>query len=219
MKVIIMGCGRVGEQVARFMASDGHDVAVIDYDELALARLGPDFKGKKIKGVGFDHQVLMDAGIESADAFVATSSSDNANVVAARLARNIFRVPRVVARLYDPQRAEVYQRLGLVTISSTTWGAHRIQELLTHADFDPLMTFGRGEVALISIEAPVNWVGRTVNNITIPREAIVVSITRNDQAMIPILGTEFQSGDVFHLAVLASAMQRIEELLGLGEGG
>ncbi len=219
MKVIIMGSGRVGEQVARLMAEDGHDVTVIDYDAEALARLGPNFKGKTVQGIGFDRNVLMQAGIQDADAFVATSSSDNANVVAARLARNIFRVPRVVARLYDPQRAEVYQRLGLVTISSTTWGARRIQELLTHADLDPVMTFGRGEVVIIAIEAPPHWVGRTVNNITAPGEAIVVSITRKDQAMIPLSGAEFRSGDLIHLAVLASAMERIEELLGLGEGG
>ena len=106
-----------------------------------------------------------------------------------------------------------------VTISSTTWGARRIQELLTHADLDPVMTFGRGEVVLIAIEAPPHWVGRTVNNITAPGEAIVVSITRKDQAMIPLSGAEFRSGDLIHLAVLASAMERIEELLGLGEGG
>ncbi|HZY45044.1 MAG TPA: NAD-binding protein [Anaerolineae bacterium] len=219
MKVIIMGCGRVGEQVSLLLDADGHDVSVIDYNAEALARLGPRFKGKTVKGIGFDRNVLMEAGIEQADAFVATSSSDNANVVAARLARNIFQVPRVVARLYDPQRAEVYHRLGLVTISSTTWGAQRIQELLTHADLDPVLTFGRGEVVLIAIEAPSHLVGRTVNNVTVSGEASVVSITRKDQAIIPTLGTEFRSGDLIHLAVLATAMERIEDLLGLGEGG
>jgi trk/ktr system potassium uptake protein len=219
MKVIIMGCGRVGEQVSRLMADNGQDVTVIDYDADALARLGPHFKGKTVKGIGFDRNVLLEAGIEQADAFVATSSSDNANIVAARLARNIFHVPRVVARLFDPQRAEVYKRLGLVTISSTTWGAQRIQELLTHADLDPMMTFGHGEVVLMAIEAPPHLIGRTVNNITVPGEANVVAITRQDQALIPALGTEFRSGDLIHLAVLASAMERIEEFLGLGEGG
>jgi trk system potassium uptake protein TrkA len=219
MKVIIMGCGRVGEQVSRLMADDGHDVTVIDYNAEALARLGPHFKGKTVRGIGFDRVALIQAGIEQADAFVATSSSDNANVVAARLARNIFHVPRVVARLYDPQRAEVYHRLGLVTISSTTWGAQRIQELLTHADLDPVMTFGRGEVVLIAFEAPSHWIGRTVKDVSVFGEAVVVSITRKDQAMLPALGAEFRSGDLIHLAVLASAMERIEEMLGLGKGG
>ena len=106
-----------------------------------------------------------------------------------------------------------------MTISSTTWGAQRIQELLTHADLDPVLTFGRGEVVLMAIEAPPHLVGRVVNNITVPGEASVVAITRHDQAIIPTLGTEFRSGDLIHLAVLASSMERIEHLLGLGEGG
>ena len=154
MKVIIMGCGRVGEQLARLMSEEGHDIAVIDYDAAALARLGPDFKGRRVKGVGFDREVLLRAGIEQTDAFAATSSSDNANIVAARIARNIFHVPRVVARLFDPRRAEIYQRLGLVTISSTTWGAERIRELLTHAQLDSVRSFGGGEVAMLEIEVP-----------------------------------------------------------------
>ena len=104
MKIIILGCGRVGERVARLMSEEGHDVAVIDYDANALSRLGQNFKGRKIKGVGFDRNVLLEAGIAQADAFAATSSSDNANIVAARIARNVFKVPRVVARLYDPRR-------------------------------------------------------------------------------------------------------------------
>jgi trk system potassium uptake protein TrkA len=117
---------RVGEQAARFLSEEGHNVTVIDQDGYALERLGANFKGSKIKGVGFDRQILINAGIEHADAFAATSSSDNANIVAARIARNIFHVPHVIARLYDPRRAEIYRRLGLVTISSTTWGAERI---------------------------------------------------------------------------------------------
>ncbi len=218
MKVIIMGCGRVGEQVARIMSDEGHGVAVVDYDGNALARLGPDFKGRKVKGIGFDRKVLIAAGIEQADAFAATSSSDNVNIVAARLARTIFHVPKVVARLYDPRRAEIYRRLGLVTISSTTWGARRIHELLTHANLDPVMTFGHGEVALIEFEAPPRLVGRTVNNLTVSGEVHVTTITRQGKAFLPTLGAEFRAGDVIHLAVLAAAMERVEEMLGLGEG-
>ena len=218
MKIIIMGCGRVGEQVARILSDEGHSVAVIDYDANALARLGPQFKGQKVKGIGFNRKVLIAVGIEQADAFAATSSSDNVNIVAARLARNVFRVPKVVARLYDPRRAEIYRRLGLVTISSTTWGARRIHELLTHANLDPVMTFGNGEVALIEFEAPPRLVGRTVNQLTVPGEVNVTAITRQGKAFLPSLGAEFRAGDVIHLAVLAAAMERIEALLGLSEG-
>ena len=136
MNVIVMGCGRVGEQVCYLLLNEGHQVTVIDVNPQALARLGEGFKGRKVTGVGFDQDILIEAGIESADAFAATSSSDNANIVAARIARNYFRVPRVVARLYDPRRAEIYQRLGLLTISSTTWGAERIREILTRPYLD-----------------------------------------------------------------------------------
>ena len=218
MKVIIMGCGRVGEQVARILSDEGHAVTVVDYDANALARLGPQFTGQKVKGIGFDRRVLIAAGIEQADAFAAASSSDNVNIVAARLARNVFHVPKVVARLYDPRRAEIYRRLGLVTISSTSWGARRIHELLTHANLDPVMTFGNGEVVLIGIEAPPRLVSRRVNNLTVPGEVNVTTITRQGKAFLPTLGTEFRAGDLVHLAVLASAMERLEDLLGLSEG-
>jgi trk system potassium uptake protein len=214
MKVIIMGCGRVGEQVSLRMADEGHQVVVVDKDEAALARLPAHFRGRKVKGIGFDRDVLMEAGIESAEAFAATSSSDNANIIAARIARTIFHVPRVVARLYDPRRAEIYRRLGLVTISSTAWGAERIRELLTHSDLDPLMTFGGGQVSLLTLEIPPTLIGRPVRHLTVPGEISVVTITREGEAQLPTLGAEFQAGDTIHLAVLATAMDRLESLLG-----
>ena len=219
MRVIVMGCGRVGVRVARLMADEGHDVVVIDYDANALDRLGPDFKGRKIKGVGFDRNVLLEAGIEQADALAATSSSDNANIVAARIARNVFKVPRVVARLYDPGRAEIYRRLGLVTISSTDWGAERIRELIMHSELDAVNTFGNSEVILVTVEIPSQLVGRMVKNLTIGGEIIVVSITRQGEAFIPLLGTEFRPHDLLHLVVLTSSMDQLKSLLGFGEGG
>jgi trk system potassium uptake protein TrkA len=215
MKIIIMGCGRVGSQVAQLLDSEGHDVTAIDPVLDNLDRLGKNYQGKKIRGVGFDRDVLIQAGIEMADAFVATSSSDNANIVAARIARNIFHVPRVVARLYDPRRAEIYRRLGLVTMSMISWGAQRIYELLTHTNLDPTFYFGRGEVSLVAIEIPSNLVGRMVNHITVPGEVNVVAITRQGEAMMATLGTEFQPGDLVYFAVQASAMDRLETLLGL----
>ena len=218
MRVFIMGCGRVGEQLARLMSDEGHDVAVIDYSDQALARLGPDFKGRRVRGVGFDREVLLRAGIESADGFAATSSSDNVNAVAARIARTLFHVPRVVARLFDPERAEVYKRLGLATISSTTWGAERIRELLTHADLDSVRSFGAGEVQLLEIEVPSALVGRSVRDLLVPSEVNVIAITRDGRALLPMLGTAFRVGDIVHLAVLSDAMARVEALLGLGEG-
>jgi trk system potassium uptake protein TrkA len=219
MRVIIMGCGRVGEQLARLLTDEGHQVVVIDYDPSALARLEPNFRGKLVQGVGFDRSVLMKAGIESTDAFAATSSSDNANIVAARIAHNIFHVPRVVARLYDPQRAEIYRRLGMLTISSTTWGAERLRELLTSAELDPILSLGSGEVSMINFEVSPQLAGRMVKNLSVPSEITVVAITRQGAAFIPTLGSQFKEGDLVHVAILASALERFKSLIGYSEGG
>jgi trk system potassium uptake protein TrkA len=219
MKVIIMGCGRVGAEVSRLMSAEGHDITVIDCDENIQARLGPDFHGRIVIGMGFDRDVLIRAGIEQADAFAATSDSDNVNIVAARIARNIFHVPRVVTRLYDPRRAEIYRRLGLTTISSTAWGAERIREVLTHSELDARGTFGNGEVSLLTLEASPALIGRTVNALMVPGEISVIAITREDRAFIPTLGTEIREQDLIHFTVLSAAMERFEQLLGLGEGG
>jgi trk system potassium uptake protein TrkA len=215
MKIIIMGCGRVGSQVSQLLVSHGHDVTVIDHDGNAPVRLGTEFKGRIVRGVGFDRNVLLEAGVETAEGFVAASSSDNANIVAARIARNIFRVPRVVARLYDPVRAEVYHRLGLTTISSTAWGAERIVEVVTHADLDVLHVFSDGGTTLVRVEIPARLNGYRVSQMNIPGEVAVTAITRNDQTFIPVSGTEFQEGDIIYLAVIPSAMVRLEELLGI----
>ena len=218
MRVIVMGCGRVGEQLSLLLVNEGHQVTVIDKNPQALARLGPGFTGSKVVGVGFDQDVLISAGIETADAFAATSSSDNANIVAARIARNHFHVPRVVTRLYDPRRAEIYQRLGLLTISSTTWGAERIRELLTHSDLDPILTFGSGEVSLLNFETPYHLAGKMVKHLMVAGEFQVIAITQKGHAFIPQAGTVLQEGDVLHLGVLASAMHRVRIFLGLDEG-
>jgi trk system potassium uptake protein TrkA len=218
MKIIVMGCGRVGEHVSRLMANEGHNVTVIDDNPQALERLSSDFKGRTLVGIGFDKDILIEAGIEDADAFAATSPSDNANIIAARIARNVFHVPKVVARLFDPRRAEIYQRLGLLTISSTNLGAERIRELLSYAELEPVMTYGGGEVRLITLEIPYRLVGQLVKHLTIPGEILVTAITREGNAFIPQMGTDFHTGDLVHLAILATSMERFAEMIGLDEG-
>ena len=215
MKIIIMGCGRVGSQVSRLLVSLGHEVIVIDHDANALAKLGADFKGKVVRGLGFDRNTLIAAQIEHAEGFVAASASDNANIVAARIARDIFHVPRVVARLYDPLRAEVYQRLGLTTISTIGWGAERIVEVITHTDLDVMHIFRDWGTVLVRVEVPMRLGGHKINQMNIPGEVMVIAITRDEQTFIPVSGTEFQEGDIVHIAVIPSAMARLEEMLGI----
>jgi trk system potassium uptake protein TrkA len=208
MKIIVMGCGRVGGQASLLLTRLGHSVTVIDHDTNALARLGSDFKGRVVRGLGFDRNVLLEAGIQTAEAFVAASSSDNANIVAARIARNFFSVPRVVARLYDPLRAEIYQRLGLTTISTTGWGAERIVEVVTHTDMDVVSLFRDSGTAMVLME-------HTVKELNIPSEVLVAAITRNDHTFIPGPGTDFREGDLAYILVSPTAMPRLEEMLGL----
>jgi trk system potassium uptake protein len=213
MNVIIMGFGRVGAELTQLLEGEGHHVTIIDPDADNLKRLDSSFNGDIVMGVGFDREILIKAGIETADAFAATSRSDNANIISARIARNIFHVPRVVARLNDPRRAEIYQRLGLVTISMVSWGAQRINDLLIHSNLEPSYYFGRGEVTMVAYEVPSALVGRQVSHVTIPGEIAVVSITRAGEALMPALGTEFCQNDLVYFSVLTSAMDRLKMLL------
>jgi trk system potassium uptake protein len=219
MRTIIMGCGRTGERLSNLLLDEGHRVVVIDDDPRELERLGPNFRGTTLRGVGFDRDVMLRAGIEEAEAFAATSRSDNANIVAARIARQVFRVPRVVARIQEPRKVEIYRRLGLITISPAHWGAQRISELLTHSDMAPVMTVGNGEVSVVAIEVPPHLEGRMVRDLIVPGEVIVFAITREDSGILPTTGTELYAGDVLHMAVLAGSMDRLDAMLGLSTGG
>ena len=214
MRIIIIGCGRVGSGLAQALGLRSHMVTVVDKDAAAFQRLGPTFKGKTVLGIGFDRDVLIKAGIERADGLAAVTASDEANVVSARIASQVFHVPKVVARLYDPRKAEIYDRLGLQTISTTTWGINRIAELLCYSQFEPVVSLG-SEVDLVTVDAPPLLVGRTVNELVVPAEIHVVAITRGGKTFLPTLGTLFQEGDLIQLAMLSASADRAKELLGL----
>jgi trk system potassium uptake protein TrkA len=130
MRVIILGCGRAGAYLAKMLATEGHQVRVIDRERVAFARLGPDFPGEMVVGTGIDEDILRGAGIEGADAFVAVTNGDNTNVMAAQVARDLFGVPKVICRIYDPLRAEIYRGLGLQVICPTFWSANEIKGML-----------------------------------------------------------------------------------------
>jgi trk system potassium uptake protein TrkA len=213
MRIIVVGCGRVGRDLSLTLVREGHYVTVIDPDPELFRALGPRFPGLTITGVVFDREVLTKAGIERADGLAAVTTSDNANIVTARIAKLIYRVPQVVTRLYEPSRAEVYRRLGLQTISSTTWGVGRIVQLLTHSRLDSVYEMGSGEVALLEFEVGVTLDGRTVQDVNVSTEIKVVSITRSGQAFIPTGPTPFMKGDLVHVAVARHAQARFETLL------
>src|SRR6204780_1343903 len=154
-----MGCGRVGSRIAHTLEDLGHSVAIIDQDPDAFRKLSAGFKGKKITGIGFDQHVLIEAGIEQADAFAAVSSGDNSNVIAARVARESFGVKRVAARIYDPRRAEVYQRLGIPTVATVRWTADQMLRRLLPEGSEPLWRDPTGAVVLAEVAYAADWVG------------------------------------------------------------
>lgn len=218
MKIIIVGCGRNGSGLAQALSRAGHAVTVIDSDGGALSKLGPDFKGKTIEGIGFDQEVLMKAGIDRTDALAAFTSSDESNAVIARIAREIYHVPKVVARLYDREKAEIYRHLGIQTLSSTTWGIKRAADLLTHAPLDAVFSFGSGDVELVKIEVPSLVAGRRVNDLTVLGDIHVVAIERANKTILPTAGTVFQRGDTLYIAAAISSGGQLKKLLGLADG-
>jgi trk system potassium uptake protein TrkA len=215
MRIIVVGCGRLGSGLAQTLGLQHHTVSVVDNDPLAFERLGPNFRGQTVLGVGFDRDVLLKAGIERADCLAAVTASDDANVVAARMASQVFHVPKVIARLYDPRKAEIYKRLGLLTVSPIIWGINHIADLICYSPLETVVSLG-SEVDIVQAEAPPLLVGRTVRDLTVVGEIHVVSITRGGATFLPTQGTVFQDGDLLHLAVLSTAAERLKELLASG---
>jgi len=212
MRVVIVGCGRVGGGLAAGLAAAGDVVAVIDKDPKAFERLGEDFTGQAVEGIGFDRDVLERAGVARADALVAVTGGDNSNVVAARVARDAYRVPRVIARIHDPRRAALYEELGIVTVSDTDWALRKIRDHLEHRTVKEEGAFGRGEVSLLRLELPQHLVDRSVADVE--GEGLrVVSVTRRGGAFVPGPGTVLAEGDVVRLAVGTGGRERLDTLL------
>lgn len=215
MKFIIVGCGRQGAHLAESLVQHGHHVTVIDPEAEHLARLGAHFKGRVIQGVVFDRDVLLSAGIERVDGLAAVTNNDDANIVTALIARNIFRVPQVIARVYDPRQLEIYARLGLQTTSPIELGVAQITQMLTHQQMDTALTLGNGEANIVRVELPAHLAGHRVDEINMLGEINIVSVIRRSQAFLPTMGTVFQAGDVLHIAVMTDSMDRLASLLGM----
>jgi trk system potassium uptake protein TrkA len=211
--VVIMGCGRVGSTLARSLEDRNHTVSVIDSEPDSFRRLGPGFNGDKITGYGFDQEVLEKAGIRRADAFAAVSSGDNSNIIAARVARETFGIQQVVARIYDPGRAEVYQRLGITTVATVKWTADQVLRRLLPAGSEPQWRDPSGSVRLMEVHVDRSWVGRTVEQIEAATGARVPFVFRLGSGVVPKRGTVFQDGDLIYAAVADERLADVEAIL------
>jgi len=207
--IVIMGCGRVGSTIAHILEDQGHSVAMIDQDPDAFRKLRPGFKGIKITGIGFDRDVLIEAGVERADAFAAVSSGDNSNVIAARVVREAFGVERVVARFFDPRRAEVYQRLGIPTVATVRWTADQMLRKLLPEGAQPLWRDPTGQIVLAEVAYDDHWLGEKVSALEEAARTRIAFISRLGEAMLPGPGTVLQEGDVVHLVTDERDLDRI----------
>ena len=219
MHFVIMGCGRVGSSIAHALEDQGHSVAVIDQDPESFRKLRSGFKGIKVTGVGFDRDVLTEAGIERADAFAAVSSGDNSNVIAARVARESFGVQRVVARIYDPRRASVYQRLGIPTVATVAWTADQMLRRLIPEGAESLWRDPTGEIVLAEVAYSEHWLGQKVCDLELSASTRIAYISRLGEAFVPTPAVVLQEGDVLHVIAPESDLGEIARVFAGPEHG
>ncbi|HET7304356.1 MAG TPA: TrkA family potassium uptake protein [Segeticoccus sp.] len=213
MHFVIMGCGRVGATLARNLERHGHDVAVIDQEQAAFRRLGAEFEGRRVSGIGFDRDTLREAGIEQAYAFAAVSSGDNSNILAARVARETFGVEHVVARIYDPGRAEVYQRLGIPTVATVRWTADQTLRRLLPQGAASEYRDPSGKVVLVEVPVAPSWVGRPIRQLEDVSDTRVAFISRLGEGILPTDSTVYQEGDLVHVMARAADVPVVEQRL------
>ena len=200
MHVVVVGCGRVGSELAESLESAGHSVAVIDKNALAFRRLPSDFAGQQIVGFGFDRDDLLEAGIERAEAVAAVTSGDNSNILTARIARENFGIQRVVARIYDPRRAAIYQRLGIPTVATVSWTTEQVaRRLLPSSETTNEWMDPSGKICLVEVPIPQHWCGKKLAGLNDPGRFVLSGVTRLGSAQIMTPTLVGQEGDVLHI--------------------
>lgn len=208
-----MGCGRVGTLLTQELSKAGHEITVIDKRVSAFAKLPPGFEAKTIVGLGFDRDVLEEAGIKEADAFLAVSSGDNSNIVSARVAREHYHVPKVIARIYDPTRADIYERLNIPTVSTTRWGVKQMILMLSHPGEEIKETLAAGDLFRMRIAIPSHLVGEPVSSLNVDGKILVAGVDRGGRGFIPVATSTFQEGDFAAVIVQKDATAMLDELL------
>ena len=214
MYVIIVGCGRVGSELAKLLTGEGNNVVVIDKSQDSFERLGGTFNGLTLVGNGFDLNLLKQAGIEKADAFCAVTNGDNTNLISAQVAKKIFKVPKVIARVYDPQRAHIYAALGLDILSGTILFASMLRDKIIESRFSSYLIETK-ELGVIEIEVHNSLVGKTIQEVNVPGEFLVVAIRRLQGVILPESGTVLKDKDTLMAAVKVASLKKIKERFNL----
>jgi len=216
MHIIVLGCGRIGAELATALDKGGHSVAIVDRERESFRRLPDRFTGRAVLGNGFDRAVLDQAAIEGAGALAAVMYGDNSNIVAARIARETYEVRRVVARIKDPRRAEIYQRLGIPTVATVTWTTDQVLRRLFPDDTVTDWSDPSGSLLLVERDLPDSWAGQRLDHIEGQDRYRLMAITRAGQARLAVPGLVGQEGDILHLLVRREAIEELEKLLGGG---
>ncbi len=214
--MIIVGCGRVGSELAKLLSGEGHDVVVIDKTPEALKRLGDTFNGLTMVGNGFDLALLKQVGIEKADAFCSVTDGDNTNLISAQVAKKIFNVPKVIARVYDPQRAHIYAALGLDIISGTMLFSAMLRDKIIESRFSSYLIESK-DLGVLEIEVKNSLIGKTIQDINIPGELIIVALRRMQGVVIPESKTVLRNKDILMGVVKVSSLQGVRDKFQLGE--
>ena len=217
MKVIIMGCGRVGSELSSQLVGE-HDVTMIDKDPEAFYRYQPGEGTKTVVGMGFDRDVLEEAGIKDADAFVAVSSGDNSNIVSARVAREMYHVPKVIARIYDPRRAEIYERLNIPTVATTTWGIKQIQLMLFHDRAEIRESLGGGDLLRMRVPVPAHLVGTKPSGLNVDGKILIAGISRGGGGFLPTDESSLQAGDFLVVMLTKDGTDTLDEMIAAPTG-
>lgn len=213
MHTIIAGCGRVGSALATNLERLGHSVAVVDKNPKASERLKTDFAGKFIVGFVFDREILTEAGIQDAQAFASVTSGDNSNIVSARVAKEHFRVPQVVARIYDPRRAQIYQRLGIQTVATVRWTTDQILRSLLPEDVPVEYTVDNGEVVITAVPAPAETVGKSALSLDFDGQRRLVAVSRFGVPRVPAKDLTIQEGDILHISIIRTELPALDDAL------
>lgn len=219
MYIIIVGCGRVGAQVATLLSEEGHNIVIIDKNEASFKRLGRSFNGLTIVGNGFESELLKEAGIEKADAFCSLTNGDNTNIMASQVAKKIFHVPRVIARVYDSARAHIYETLGLEIISGTVLFAAMIRDKLIDKRLSSFL-IETGDLGVIELEVEGPVIGKPVAEATLPNEFLITTvIKKSDQhgrdILIPLPDTHLEKGDKVYGIVRAGSIEKVKKMFGI----